>query len=119
MKMKYAPQCAFTLVEIMIVVAIVGLLSAIAIPSFVSARTQSREKVCLNSLRQLDGAKDQVALELGLGDGSDVSAFVVTYLKKGLPVCPVGDTDYTLNLVGTPPECASTAAAQHNAAYQN
>ena len=103
--------------EIMIVVAIVGLLSTIAIPSFVRARENSREKTCVNNLRQLDGAKDIAALENGLGTGSDVSAFIAAYLKKGIPVCPVGNTGYTLNAVGTTPQCASAEAALHNAAY--
>lgn len=107
----------FTLVEIMIVVAIIGLLSAIAMPSFVRARQNSREKVCINNLRQLDGAKDQAAIENNISDGGDVSAFVELYLKAGVPVCPVGETDYELNLVGTVPECASGAADEHNEAY--
>ena len=46
----------FTLVEIMIVVAIIGLLAAIAIPSFVKARNTSQQNACINNLRQIDGA---------------------------------------------------------------
>ena len=53
----------FTLVEIMIVVAIIGLLAAIAIPSFARARTTSRQNACINNLRQIDGGKDQWAIE--------------------------------------------------------
>jgi len=117
MKLQYNRRRGFTLVEIMIVVAIIGLLSAIAIPAFVRARENSRQKVCVNNLRQLDGAKDLVAMENGLSNGSDVSGLVGAYLKKGVPVCPVGNTPYTLNPVGTKPECASSAAANHNAAY--
>lgn len=101
----------------MIVVAIIGLLSSMAIPSFVRARQNSREKICVNNLRQLDGAKDQAAIENNIGSGGDVSSVVELYLKAGIPVCPVGDTAYELNLVGTIPQCKSGAADEHNEAY--
>ena len=101
----------------MIAVAIIGLLSAMAIPSFVRARENSREKVCVNNLRQLDGAKDVAALENGVGRGGDVSPFVELYLKNGIPACPVGKTGYGLNPVGEPPRCQSPEADNHNAAY--
>ena len=80
MKPTHPRRGGFTLVEIMIVVAIVGLLAAMAMPSFVRARENSRQKTCVNNLRQLDGAKDQAALEQGLASGDDVSAFVAAYI---------------------------------------
>ena len=55
-------KAAFTLVEIMIVVAIIGLLAAIAIPNFVRARTTSQQNACINNLRQIDGAIQQLSL---------------------------------------------------------
>lgn len=94
----------FTLVEIMIVVAIIGLLAAIAIPSFVRARTTSQTNACINNLRQIDGAKDQYAIENGANTGDAVAqADVETYLKK-FPECPASGT-YTINVVGTDPAC--------------
>src|ERR1700691_4733209 len=63
MKMNKSKKQGFTLVEIMIVVAIIGLLAAIAIPNFVRARTTSQMNACINNLRQIDGAKQQWALE--------------------------------------------------------
>jgi prepilin-type N-terminal cleavage/methylation domain-containing protein len=63
----------FTLVEIMIVVAIIGLLAAIAIPSFVKARAKSQATACINNLRQIESAVQQVALEKGKHVGDTIT----------------------------------------------
>ena len=63
MKINTTQKSGFTLVEIMIVVAIIGLLAAIAIPNFVRARNTAQQNACINNLRQLDGGKQQWALE--------------------------------------------------------
>ena len=63
MKLNTSRKAGFTLVEIMIVVAIIGLLAAIAIPNFVKARTASQTSACIANLKQIDGAKATWALE--------------------------------------------------------
>ena len=66
----YNRQTAFTLVEIMIVVAIIGLLTVLAIPSFIKARKQSQGRRIMNDIRQMDAAIDQWALDAGKKDGN-------------------------------------------------
>jgi prepilin-type N-terminal cleavage/methylation domain-containing protein len=100
----------FTLVEIMIVVAIIGLLAAIAIPSFVKARQDSQTKACVNNLRIMDAAKEQAAMEYKWASGAAVSGAALTqclaYVKGGnAPVCPGGGT-YTWNAISTVPTCS-------------
>ena len=96
----------FTLVEIMIVVAIIGLLAAIAIPNFVKARENAQLNSIFNNLRIIEGAKDQWALENKKGTGDAVGSVVTIsdYLKGGTVKPVVGET-YATTTVGT----ASTA----------
>ncbi len=97
----------FTLVEIMIVVAIIGMLAAIAIPSFMRARTTSQRNACINNLRQMEGAKEQWAFEARLPQGSTVdTAGCIAYLKT-TPFCPAGGT-YTWGVLGTNASCTVT-----------
>jgi prepilin-type N-terminal cleavage/methylation domain-containing protein len=107
MRKRTNPTAGFSLVEIMIVVAIIGVLAAMAIPNFVKARETSRQKLCIENLVQIESAKQQWALDYNKGDGdlpvrSDLIGIAV-YIRV-LPDCPAGGT-YDFKPIGTPASC--------------
>ncbi len=106
MKMrKMLGQKGFTLVEIMIVVAIIGLLAAVAIPNFMRAREKAQTNACIANLKQIDGAKTLYALDNNLSTGGTVAMTdLVTDYIKATPSCPAGGT-YTIGAIGTTPLC--------------
>ena len=114
MKSRTSRKAGFTLVEIMIVVGIIGLLAAIAIPNFVSARTTSYKNACLNNLRQIDGAIQQWAVEYKKGPTATVVETDVTPYLKNAAICPAGGTafadSYSLTDVSTHPKCRKVPA---------
>lgn len=111
--MTKATKNGFTLVEIMIVVAVIGLMATLAIPSFLKARNTAQQNACINNLRQIDNAKEQAAFGYALADGSSiVDASVNEYMRKGAPSCPGGGT-YTYNIIGADPSCSVASPTLH------
>src|SRR3954463_8238758 len=89
-------RSGFTLVEIMIVVAIIALLAAIAVPSFLRARKRSQATSTLETCRMIDGAKDQYAIENNKSGMTPLPADLAPYVKAGTKL-------YTLLIAGTVP----------------
>ena len=104
---RYWSSQAFTLIEIMIVVAIIGVLVTTALPSFMHARVSAQSRACGNNLKQMDAAKQMWGMENGKSSAdvpteSDLIGATL-YLRKW-PSCPAGGT-YQFNAVGVPSTC--------------
>ena len=116
-KTQNARKSGFTLVEIMIVVAIIGLLAAIAIPNFIKARATSQANACINNLRQIDGAINEWALETGQSSGASVanintvSAYIKLNSASSVPTCPGGGS-YITTSVGNVLQVSCTLSSQ-------
>jgi len=111
MKIAVIQTRGFTLLEIMIVVSLIGMLAAIAIPNFVKARSQSQVNACLNNLRKIDDATQEWALEHLAGPASSVTFDDIQPYLKSSVLCPSAGpgatfaTSYTLSTVSNKPSC--------------
>jgi general secretion pathway protein G len=98
----------FTLVEIMIVVLIIGILLAIAVPNFIKARETSRAKSCVANLKQIESAKEQWAMDTKAAPTAtpvDTDLYGADKYLKTTPECPAGGT-YTIGDMATRPVCS-------------
>jgi len=115
MKNLSTPRRAFTLVEIMIVVAIIGMLAAIAMPNIAQAREKARTNVCISNLQQIEGAIQRWSLDMNKDEGQAVTyEDIRSYLRRAV-VCPSGGTtfedSYTITTVDAAPTCQKKPAA--------
>ena len=99
----------FTLVEIMIVVSLMGLLAAIAVPSFLRSRNAAHRSTCINNLKQIDSAIQQWATEYRKPQSARVDFSDISPYLKGAVVCPSGGTSfsdsYAISTVADLPSC--------------
>jgi prepilin-type N-terminal cleavage/methylation domain-containing protein len=105
----------FTLIEIMITVAIIGLILGIALPAFVKSRTQARRQVCIENISQIESAKQQWGLEAGKKEGdapAEGDLVGANLYMKRMPECPGAGT-YDLKSIGTVTTCTLATAEGH------
>lgn len=107
--MKYKSKKGFTLVEIMIVVVIIGLLAAMALPAFQKVRTTSQNKAVTNNLRQISSAAQQYFLEHGVTSvdldelvGTDKYIHLIEQVKEEVYPTTITDSETQISTTGDP-----------------
>lgn len=102
-------KSGFTLVELMIVVLIIGILLAVAVPQWIGARERSRRSSCVSNIRLIDHAKEQFAMETGLINGAPCTMADIypDYIGRTMsrPECHSGG-NYTVGNIGETPTCS-------------
>jgi len=115
MKLETRKKAGFTLVEIMIVVGVIGLLAALAVPNFVRARASSRRSVCIANLKKISEAKTTWAMERNRSNTdtpNDTDLFGPENYLRARPNCPAGGS-YALEKVALLPTCSQGPVEGH------
>ena len=113
--------CLVAAAVIPVFLGVIGLLAAIAIPSFVKARNTAQMNGCVNNMRMIDAGKEQWALasRVDAGKPADVDGVNQYLINSTTPVCPAGG-DYTYNNIGADPECSlhGPLSSPHDGMYR-
>jgi prepilin-type N-terminal cleavage/methylation domain-containing protein len=111
------PSTGFTLIEIMIVVALIAVLASIAIPNFIQARERTRMVTCIHNLKVIDNSIQQWALETHKQSGTPVTPADIRPYVKDLPVCPSGGStfadSYEITLTDSSPVCVRVTSGTY------
>lgn len=106
-----ANRKSYTLVEIMIVVAVIAILLAVALPNYLKSTTSVERTICINNLKKIDAAIDEWAVEHHKSPGVQPDASqedeISNYIRGGKPICP-GGGEYAIYAVGNRPQVSCT-----------
>lgn len=101
--MRIKPQYGFTIIELLIVIAVIAVILAIAVPNYIRSREESHKNSCMFNMRQINFAIDQWVIENGITTGTVPSGSdeedIYAFLKGSRPRCPGGGI-YTIHTVG-------------------
>lgn len=102
----FESEKGFTVVELMVVAAVIGILAAMAVPTYINMGTESRRNACITNLRQIDTAVERWSLDTTVAEGASLAPYtdeIYGYLQGSGPSCPSGGT-YTLGGRGGHPQ---------------
>lgn len=109
----YTSKGGYTLVEIMIVVTIIAIFLAIAVPNYFKSGKISARNICINNLKQIDGAVERWAIDNNMPEGTVPSVSqeedIYNYVDGGKPVCP-SRGEYAIHAVGAKPQVTCSMA---------